>query len=138
MNKVVAYLRDGVNSIYLFLEKIADHRILFSIIIRDLIKLMAPITPHICEEAWGLLGFDGLVSDNPWPSYKKEYLKVDVINLPVQVNGKLRGTICIDCQDGEEIIFEKAMQIPSVQKAISGNLLKKKIFVKGKIVNFVV
>ncbi|MDR2645606.1 MAG: leucine--tRNA ligase [Holosporaceae bacterium] len=138
MNKVVAFLRDSVNSIYLLLEKIEDNKIVFSIIIRDLIKLMAPVIPHICEEAWSMLGFEGLVSDNPWPCYQEEYLKIDVINLPVQVNGKLRGTISVGLHDSDDIVFKKAMQIPAVQNAISGNLLKKKIFVKGKIVNFVV
>ncbi|MDR0753420.1 MAG: leucine--tRNA ligase, partial [Holosporaceae bacterium] len=131
MNKVVAFLRDSVNSIYLLLEKMEGNRIIFSVIIRDLIKLMAPIVPHICEEAWSMLGFKGLVFDNPWPCYREEYLKVDVINLPVQVNGRLRGTIKVSLQDGDDIVFEKAMQIPAVRNAISGNLLKKKIFVKG-------
>ncbi|MDR2724113.1 MAG: leucine--tRNA ligase [Holosporaceae bacterium] len=138
MNKVVAYLRDSVNSVYLFLEKIKANKALFSHISRDLIKLMAPTIPHICEELWSILGFAGLVSDSPWPDYQKEYLEVVTINLPVQINGKLRGTISVNLDDSDDVIFQKAMQIPSVQKIISENLLKKKIFVRGKIINFVV
>ncbi|MDR0968021.1 MAG: leucine--tRNA ligase [Holosporaceae bacterium] len=138
MNKVVAHIRDGVNSIYALLEKIEANKPVFSAIIRDLIKLTAPIAPHLCEEAWSLLGFDGLVSDGRWPTYRKEYLEVSTINLPIQVNGKLRGTVEVNIDDGEDVIFEKALQIQSAQNFISGKPIKKKIFVKGRVINFVV
>jgi leucyl-tRNA synthetase len=138
MNKVVAHIRDGINAIYLLLEKMESHRSVFSVIIRDLIKLLAPIVPHICEEAWSMLGFKGLVLDDCWPSYQKTYLEISTIDVAVQVNGKLRGVINVDIEDEEEKVLEQALGIPSVQNQLAGRSPKKKIFVKGKIVNFVV
>ncbi|MDR0632360.1 MAG: leucine--tRNA ligase [Holosporaceae bacterium] len=138
MNKAVAYIRDCVNAVYLYLEKMVDNKPVFSIIIRDLIKLMDPIAPHICEEAWNMLGFNGLVSDNSWPDYKEEYLEISTIDLPIQVNGRLRGTVSIAVDESEDVIFERALQIPAVKNAISSKPLKKRIFIKGKIINFVV
>ncbi|MDR2781448.1 MAG: leucine--tRNA ligase [Holosporaceae bacterium] len=138
MNKAVAYVRDCVNSIYLHFDKIEENKEIFSVIIRDLIKLMAPIIPHICEEAWSVFGFNGLVSENQWPDYNEKYLEICTIDLPVQVNGKLRGTVTVNIDADEQVVFEMAQQLPSVQNAIDGKPLKKKIFIKGKILNLVV
>jgi leucyl-tRNA synthetase len=138
VNKVVAYIRDCVNSVYLLLEKAETNQEIFSIIIRDLIKLSAPVIPHICEEAWNMLGFEKTVCDNSWPDYNKEYIEVSVINLPVQVNGKLRGTINININADENAVLDLALQLLPVQNAIDGKPLKKKIFVKGKVLNLVV
>ncbi|MDR1982957.1 MAG: leucine--tRNA ligase [Holosporaceae bacterium] len=138
MNKVAAYIRDGVNAVYLLLEKMESNKLVFSVVIRDLVKLFAPIAPHMCEEAWNMLGFKGLVGDSCWPSYKKEYLEISTVELPVQVNGKFRGIINVSVDDAEEVVLEQALHIPTVQKLMAGKSLKKKIFVKGKIVNFVV
>jgi leucyl-tRNA synthetase len=137
MNKVVAYIRDCVNSIYLLLEKAETNQEIFSIIIRDLIKMSAPVIPHICEEAWSMLGFKNIVCDNSWPSYDSKYLEVFVINLPVQVNGKLRGTVSVSVNADEDTVLDLALQLPSVKNAIAEKPLKKKIFIKGKVLNLV-
>lgn len=138
MNKAVAYIRELINSIYACLNYVKDNRSVFSIVIRDVIKMLAPISPHICEEAWSMFGFDKIVSEHNWPTYEEKYLQVSTIKLPIQVNGKLRGTIDVNIDDSEDVIFEKALSISAVQNAINNNPLKKKILVKGKIVNFVV
>jgi leucyl-tRNA synthetase len=138
MNKVVAYIRDSVNSIYLLLDEVENNRTIFSVIIRDLIKMLAPIAPHICEEAWERLGFSKLASENSWPTYDENYLKVSVVSLPIQVNGKLRGTIEIDPEEEEDAVFEKALRLDGVRNAVAQGTLQKKIFIRGRIVNFVI
>jgi leucyl-tRNA synthetase len=138
MNKVVAHIRDGVNSVYLLLEKAEANRGVFSVIIRDLIKLLAPITPHICEEAWSMLGFEKSVSENSWPDYREECLEISAVNLPIQVNGKLRGTVSVGVDEDEEAVFRKALELPAVRAAVGDGTPKKKIFIKGRIINFVV
>jgi leucyl-tRNA synthetase len=138
MNRVVAHLRDGVNSLYLLSEKAEENRAVFSVIIRDLIKLLAPIAPHLCEESWSMLGFENLVSENPWPDCREDCLEVSVLNLPVQVNGKLRGTLSVGVDEDEEVILRKALELPTVRAAVGDGAPKKKIFVKGRVVNFVV
>lgn len=138
MNKAVAYIRELVNCLYMNLDSIKENLPVFSVIIRDLIKITAPISPHICEEAWSMLGFDGIVSVNSWPKYDARYTAVETINLPIQVNGKLRGTVDVSIDEKEDAIFEKALALQTVQNAIAGKTIRKKVFVKGKIINFVV
>ena len=138
MNRAIAFIRNFVNSIYGCLDKVEQNRDAFLVIMRDLIKLLAPISPHICEEAWEIFKFSGLVSENSWPTYDEKYLAVTTISMPIQINGKLRGTVDIDPNADQNEILEKALQVASVQKAIAGKTIRKKIFVKGKIINFVV
>ncbi len=138
MNKAVAFLRELVNNIYSVLEQAESNICLFSIITRDFIKLLAPITPHICQEAWQLLGFDKLIHENDWPKFDKQYLTSDVVNLPIQVNGKLRGNLEISTDYTEEQIFEMALNLSNVKNYIGTKTIRKKIYVKGKIVNFVI
>ena len=138
MNKTIAYIRDAVNALYSVIDKIPENKHMFTSIFCDLIKLFAPIAPHICEEAWSMFNFKKLVSENSWPIYMNKLLEKQTINLPIQVNGKLRGTLEVDLLEDENIIFEKALKLTNVHNAIDGKQLKKKIFIKGKIVNFVV
>lgn len=138
MNKTIAYIREAVNCIYAVLDKAESNVSLFSVVVRDLIKLLAPISPHICEEAWSMFGFEGLVSENEWPRFREDYIVVSTINLPIQVNGKLRGTIDVSLDASEEEIIQKALEVANVKKVISDKPIRKKIFIKGKIINFVV
>ena len=138
MNKSIAFIREFVNVVYACMEKAESNASLFSIVVRDLIKLLAPITPYLCEESWRDFGFSGLVSKNSWPTFNEKYVATDTIQLPIQVCGKLRGTIEIDPNLSEDEIFDAALKVSNVQNAINGKPIRKKIFVKGKIVNFVV
>ncbi|MDR2681853.1 MAG: leucine--tRNA ligase [Holosporaceae bacterium] len=138
MNRAVAYVRDCVNSLYSCLDDIEKNKPVFSVIIRDLIKLLSPMVPHICEEVWNRLGFENLVSDHPWPSYDEKFLQKSSITLPVQVNGKLRGIVEVSIDDPDNVVFQKALMVDNVKNVIGSAKIKKQIFVKGKIINFVV
>jgi leucyl-tRNA synthetase len=138
MNKAVASIRECVNAIYLALEEIPAYVTEFSAILRDVLKLLSPITPHICEEGWSMLGFSDSISANVWPPFDPDCLKSTAVDLPIQVNGKLRGTITVEVDEDEEIVLQKALQVKNVRNAIAENTLKKQIFVRGKVVNFVV
>ncbi|MDR3151295.1 MAG: leucine--tRNA ligase, partial [Holosporaceae bacterium] len=138
MNRAVAHLRDCANSLYAHLDDMERNKSVFSIIIRDFIKLLSPIIPHFCEEMWNMFGFENIASDSSWPDYDEKYLVISTLTLPVQVNGKLRGTITVPVHESREIIFEKALALDGVRKAIADCRLKNKIYVEGKIVSFVV
>lgn len=138
MNKAVAFIRDCVNSIYAVMEKAENDLSLFSVIIRDFIKLMAPIAPHICEETWKNFGFENLVSDNEWPKFDEKYISVTTINLPIQINGKLRGTIDVSPEISEEEVLQIALSLDKIKSIIGDKPIRKKVFVKGKIINLVV
>ncbi|MBO4406041.1 MAG: leucine--tRNA ligase [Alphaproteobacteria bacterium] len=138
MNKAIAYIREFVNCIYAVLDQAESNVSLFSVIVRDLIKILAPIAPHICEEAWSMFGFKNLVSESEWPKFCEEYIAVTTINLPIQINGKLRGTIDVSPDASEDEVIQKALEVSNVRKSIGDKPVRKKIFVKGKIINFVV
>ncbi len=103
-----------------------------------LAQLMSPMTPHLSEELWQLLGGDGLVATALWPIADEAMLVDDTVTLPIQINGKRRAEISVP-KDMDKAEVEKiALSTEAVQKALDGNAPKKVIVVPGRIVNVVV
>ncbi|MDJ0628096.1 MAG: leucine--tRNA ligase [Rhodobacter sp.] len=106
--------------------------------LRTLAQLMSPMTPHLSEEIWHMLGGEGLVTGAPWPQADPAMLVEDTVTLPIQVNGKRRSEITVakdlPRDDVEKLVLEDA----AVLKALSGGAPKKLIVVPGRIVNVVV
>ena len=105
---------------------------------KTLAQLMAPMTPHLSEEIWSMLGEDGLVAMAPWPKADPAMLVEDNITLPVQVNGKRRAEINVDKDLSKDEVEKIALAEEAVQRALSGAPPKKVIVVPGRIVNVVV
>ena len=103
-----------------------------------LLKLLAPITPHICEELWQRLGGKGLISLQPLPEVDSDALKVEEVELPVQINGKLRARVKIPYGAEEKIVREIALGDERVRKYIEGKEIKKVVYIKNRLVNIVV
>lgn len=106
--------------------------------LKTFLILLNPVAPHITEEIWERFNFADHIYQQKWPEYDEEKTKDDVINLPVQVNGKLRANIEISIDEEEESIFNKAIANESIKKHIEGKDIIKKIYVNGKIYNIVV
>ncbi len=105
---------------------------------KTLAQLMSPMTPHLSEELWQLLGGEGLVATAPWPVADEAMLVDDTVTLPIQINGKRRAEISV-AKDLDKAEVEKiALSIEAVQKALDGAAPKKVIVVPGRIVNVVV
>ncbi len=105
---------------------------------KKLAQLMSPMTPHLSEEIWRLLGGEGLVATAPWPVADEAMLVDETITLPIQVNGKRRAEISV-AKDLEKAEVEKiALSTEAVQRALDGATPKKVIVVPGRIVNVVV
>ncbi|WP_171126362.1 MULTISPECIES: leucine--tRNA ligase [unclassified Ruegeria] len=105
---------------------------------KTLAQLMSPMTPHLSEELWQLLGGEGLVATAPWPAADEAMLVDDTVTLPIQINGKRRAEISVP-KDMDKAEVEKiALSTEAVQKALDGNAPKKVIVVPGRIVNVVV
>ncbi len=106
--------------------------------LRVMAQLMQPMTPHLAEEVWHMLGGEGLVSAAPWPKADPALLVDDTVTLPVQVNGKRRAEITVprdlDRADIERLVLDD----PSVQRFLKGATPKKVIVVPGRIVNVVI
>ncbi len=101
-------------------------------------QLMAPITPHVAEEIWCLLGGKGFVVNTPWPKVDPEFLKVDQITIPIQVNGKLRSRIEVAKGLPKEHILKLVLEDEVVTRYLDGNKPRKTIVVPDRIVNIVV
>ena len=105
---------------------------------RTLAQLMAPITPHLAEEIWSMLGGEGLILQAPWPTPDPAMLVDDNVTMPIQVNGKRRAEISVPKDMPKEEIEKLALADDAVVKSLAGGQPKKIIVVPGRIVNVVV
>ncbi len=105
---------------------------------RILAQLMAPMTPHIAEELWAMLGGTGLCAAAEWPKADPALLKDDTITLPIQINGKRRAEISVPADMTVADVEEVALAHEAVIRALEGAVPKKVIVVPGRIVNVVV
>ncbi|OGM25856.1 hypothetical protein A3D00_03070 [Candidatus Woesebacteria bacterium RIFCSPHIGHO2_02_FULL_38_9] len=109
--------------------------------LKTLVLLLAPFAPHMSEELWtNVLKEKFSVHNSGWPKYNPELVKVDQVEIVVQVNGKLRGQLNIKYQvlSIKEEIEKLAKSDPKVSKWLVSKKIKKVIFVPGKLINFVV
>jgi leucyl-tRNA synthetase len=102
------------------------------------VLLLAPLAPHLAEELWQRLGHAESLAYAAWPSADPAYLRADVIEIPVQVNGKVRGKIQVPAEAGESEVIDIARADRNVGKHLAGQTVKRAIYVRGRIVNFVV
>lgn len=102
-----------------------------------LLRILAPITPHICHHLWIELGFEKAVIDAPWPKIDKSALKADEVDYVIQVNGKLRGQFTISPETPEDILIERATT--EVTAFLEGKAVKKAIVVGHRqLINLVI
>ena len=102
----------------------------------EFLQLLNPVAPHITEELWNKLGHNESIAYEPWPTYDEEKTKSNNINLPIQINGKLRATIDIPVDEDESKIKELAHE--AVKEKLEGKTIVKEIYVKNRIYNIVV
>jgi len=102
------------------------------------VLILSPFAPHLAEELWQRLGHDKTLAYEPWPEYDEKLLIEETIEIPVQVNGKLRGRITVPADADEDAIITAAISEPKVAAAIEGKSIVKKIYVPGRMVNLVV
>jgi leucyl-tRNA synthetase len=102
------------------------------------VLLLAPFAPHLAEELWQRLGHDASLAHEPWPAYDESMLSEPDVELPVQVNGKLRGRIRVPADAGEEDVLAAAMDEQNVARAVGDKEVVKTVVVPGRLVNLVV
>jgi len=106
--------------------------------IKAFLILLNPVAPHITEEMWEKLGFEGMLNEQSWPTWDEEKTIEQTIEIGVQINGKVRGTITVNINDPQEAAKEKVMANEAIQKALDGKTIVKEIYVPGRIYNIVV
>ena len=101
---------------------------------RTLIVLLNPVAPHITEELWQIIGGEGRVYEQSWPEFDEAKTVEDTVEIAVQINGKMKGTLAIGRNDAKEDVIAKAKE--SIADKLTGNIVKE-IYVPGRIVNIV-
>jgi len=128
----------AVSSLMILVNEFDKQKKISSKDFRLLLKILSPFAPHVSEELWFDLGEGGSVVVEKWPDYDEKKIVSEGFDIAVQVNGKVRGSFHIDSEIGEEEIKNQAMKVESVRKWISGESIKKVIYVENKLVNIVV
>ena len=103
-----------------------------------ILKMLSPITPHITEYLWSEFFIDNSSVDSWWPEFNEGLLEVQEFELVVQVNGKVRGKTIINKSFSEEEIKLEVLKIENVASTVADNKIKKVIYIKEKIINFVI
>ena len=138
-NSAIAQIMELVNAIYAAEPLDGGVRPEVQKEVMELVTLMlAPMTPHLAEELWEMLGHkDGLWTVS-WPTINTELAKEDEVEIPVQVNGKVRGRVTVPAGSGQEEVMKRAQVDPGVAAHLAGKTVRKVIFVADKLLNIVV
>jgi len=105
---------------------------------RRLIILLSVFAPHIAEELWQITGNTGSILSAVWPAYEEKYLAYDEVSIAVQVNGKLRFTVKMPTDSTEEEVREKVLADECLEKHLKGREIKRVVYIKNRLINFVV
>ncbi len=137
-NTAIAAVMELMNAIAKFEDDSEQGRALRQEALEMIVLMLAPITPHICDQLWRALGHDEAVVGVTWPEIDESALKQDKIELMVQVNGKLRAKIKVNAEAAKDAVEAEAMADENVQKFIDGKETRKVIVVPGRLINIVV
>ncbi len=150
MHKAIFEVTQGVESfgfnasiakLYGFTNTLAKSKagsVTKQVAMKTLAQLMAPMTPHLSEEIWAMLGGTGLVANAPWPVADEAMLVEETVTLPIQINGKRRSEIAVPKDMPKEEVEKLALADEAVLKALDGGQPKKLIVVPGRIINVVI
>ena len=139
-NTAISSVMEMINAIpdkFLDDNSSEDQKTLVNETLRVAISLLNPIIPHVTEQLWKDAGGHFLYNES-WPVPNENFLESNEVDFIVQVNGKSRGKLIIDIEAGEDDVKSMSMKIENVAKYLEGKEIKKIIFVKGKLINFVV
>jgi leucyl-tRNA synthetase len=140
-NTCIAAIMELVNEIYGAEQAHAAGRIppaLIADVQRNIALLLAPMAPYLARELWEMTGETGNLLKAPWPKYDPALAAEDEIEIPVQVNGKLRGLVVVPAGASNDQVEQAALANEKVKAAIAGKQIAKRIVVQGKLVNIVV
>ncbi len=137
-NKAIARMRELSNALMELDSKNPENGNVLRYGILQLLKLLAPMTPHLAEEIWSMLGREGLIANAPWPTYDPNMIVDDQVTFAIQVNGKLRATMTVEANLGDSEVEKLALSQDNVQRAMEGKPARKIIIVPKKVVNIVI
>jgi leucyl-tRNA synthetase len=128
----------AISAMMIFVNHLAKQEVRPRSVVESFILLLAPFAPHIAEELWQRLGHQESLAYQPWPKYEEEIAREKQIEVPVQINGKVRDRMLVPADASEEQVKATALASEKVVAALAGKAPKKVIVVKGKMVSVVV
>jgi leucyl-tRNA synthetase len=137
-NTAVAAVMELLNAVNRFDDRSPLGRGVVQEALDAVVLLLSPIVPHICHELWHVLGHTSAIVDERWPEVDESALAQAMIEIVVQVNGKLRGRISVAADADTREISEKALADANVQRFVADKPIRKTIVVPGRLVNVVV
>lgn len=138
-NTAISTLMELVNALYLYKEKVAEPNDgLIYETIKSLVLMLAPFVPHITEELWqNVFDSNSSVHTQMWCKYDESAIKVDSVEIVLQVNGKMRGRLMVPAEATKEELEKIALEDTNVKASIGGATIRKVICVPGRLVNVV-
>ena len=137
-NTAISSIMELVNEMYRYKEIKEINKPLLTKAVNDLILVLSPFTPHICEEMWADLGHETAVCDTDWPEFDEGALVQDTVEIIVQFNGKLKAKMNVAADISREEMQEQVENDDTVKSLLEGKNVVKVIAIPGKLVNFVV
>ena len=141
MNTAVSAMMELVNELYAFTEK-GERSSQAAAVAREsvesLVLLVSPFAPHTAEELWEMYGHQGGLAGAVWPAFDAEAARAELLVLPVQVNGKVRGRISVAPDAPVAEVEAAALQVPTVVPHLEGRTVKKIVIAPGRLVSIVV
>jgi leucyl-tRNA synthetase len=107
-------------------------------VLETFVLLLSPFAPHLGEELWSALGHTSTLAYEPWPSYDESLTQEDTVEIPVQINGKLRSKLQVPAGIDKETLEKTALADERIRSLLGGKPIRKVIVVQGKLVNIVV
>ncbi|MDR2811528.1 MAG: leucine--tRNA ligase [Endomicrobium sp.] len=137
LNTAISSIMELVNELYSYKYHANDDGVSLEVY-KTLILLLAPITPHLCEEVWEKLGNNECISIHTWPVFDENMIKESSIEIPIQVNGKLKRRITVSADANEDEVKKAAISDEKISAYLKDKQVVKFIYVKNKIVTIVV
>jgi leucyl-tRNA synthetase len=143
-NTCIAAIMELVNALYAYEERAGAESQTGSIsgallaeVQHDLVLLLAPFAPYLAHELWEMLGEKGSLLKAAWPRYDAALAKEEELEIPVQINGKLRSRITVPADASESFVLDRALADEKVRSSLAGKQIAKTIYVPGKLLNIV-
>ncbi|MDR2708430.1 MAG: leucine--tRNA ligase [Elusimicrobiota bacterium] len=136
-NTAISSIMELVNALYSYKFHVRDGGVSKEVY-KNVLLLMAPFSPHLCEQVWKNLGYEGFISKGAWPEFDEKMIKDKIVEIPVQINAKVRGKILIPQGAGHEEVKKLALENERIQSYIEGKEIIKFIYIENKIVTLVI
>jgi leucyl-tRNA synthetase len=128
----------AISQMMVFVNHFTSHEQPSRLALRPFIQALAPFAPHLCEELWNAIGETTSLSYAPWPKFEEKYIQNATVTVAVQVLGKLRGTLEVEPGASQADLENRARALETVARFLDGKQIIKVVYVKNKILNFVV